>query len=350
MPDDADFTPNPDRAISVEGRLNEALLERLRPQILELTSGSREPITVFIDSRGGSSEVGESLLSLLRRTTEDDLRVSRIITVAAPRAASAAANLLSAGDFAIAYPESTLLYHGGRWPLSDLVSAGEAGGLYAQTLPTFHEINAAKLARNSIRRFRFIVSAVRSSFAQHRPDEGDPSLADVQAFEEILRTKLSPRAQKVLERAIPLWHGYNGLLLQVEKRLRRGRTATKAYLQKLMLHASMDFEYESSKGQPASWDGGLSKISGHFYFLNAYFDSATLCEWVAARPAERDHSAGADPEADYFLQFHLFFLALCRALQDGENQITPADAVWLGLIDTVREDLPGREIPGSAGS
>jgi hypothetical protein len=32
----------------------------------------------------------------------------------------------------------------------------------------------------------------------------------------------------------------------------------------------------------------------------------------------------------------LFFLAICRALQEGENYITPVDAVSLGLIDTVR--------------
>src|SRR5580700_1701084 len=97
MPSDADFTPNPDRAIRVEGQLNEALLERLRPEIIELTARSREPITVFINSRGGRCEVGRGILRLLRRTTEDDARVSRIITVAAPTAQSAAANLLSAG-------------------------------------------------------------------------------------------------------------------------------------------------------------------------------------------------------------------------------------------------------------
>ncbi len=106
---DPEFTPNPDRAVWVEGQLNEALLDRLRPGILELTAQNRDPITVFINSSGGSLEVSEGILSLLRRTTQDDSRASRIITVAAPKAKSAAANLLSAGDFAIAYPECMLL-------------------------------------------------------------------------------------------------------------------------------------------------------------------------------------------------------------------------------------------------
>jgi len=334
VPDDPDFTPNPRRAIWIDGKFTEALLQRLRPQIFELTE-SREPITVFLNSDGAGPDVAEEILRLLRRTTQDGARASRIITVAAPKAASMAANFLAAGDWAIAYPHSTLLYHGARWPLSDLVAAGEAGRLYAQTLPTFHEINAAKLAQNSARRFRFIVSALRATFAQCRAEAGDARLTDLQCFQRLLRGKLSPAAQKVLDRAIPLWDSYNGLLLQFQKRLRRGRTLTRAHLQKLMLRASMSFEYQSNKGKPA-WDAGLGQICDHFYFLNAYFDSATLCEWVAARPAERDRTPDADPEADYFLQFRLFFLALCRSLQDGENQITPADAVWLGLIDTVR--------------
>jgi len=121
---EAGFAPNPNRAIRVEGQLNEALLGRLRPRILELTAQNRDPITVFINSRGGSSKVGEGILSLLRRTTEHDSRASRIITVVAPQAESSAANLLSAGDFAIVYPGSTLLYHGARWPLQELTPVG----------------------------------------------------------------------------------------------------------------------------------------------------------------------------------------------------------------------------------
>jgi ATP-dependent protease ClpP protease subunit len=75
---DADFTPNRQRAIWVEGRLDEALLDRLRPEIFELTTQNREPITVFINSGGGTIEGCEGILSLLRRTTPDDSRVSRL--------------------------------------------------------------------------------------------------------------------------------------------------------------------------------------------------------------------------------------------------------------------------------
>jgi hypothetical protein len=30
-----------------------------------------------------------------------------------------------------------------------------------------------------------------------------------------------------------------------------------------------------------------------------------------------------------------FFVALCHALQEGENELTAIDAYWLGLVDEV---------------
>jgi ClpP protease-like protein len=335
MPADADFTPNPDRAIWVEGRLDETLLARLRPQIIELTAQNREPITVFINSRGGISEVGRGILSLLKRTTPDDARVSRIITVAAPTAQSAAANLLSAGDFAIASPDSSLLYHGTRFQMPEKELTGEWGRM-AQTLPIFHETVANELLVSSVRRFLFIVSAERALFAEHRVELGDPSLTDLDCFQLMLRGKLSPAGAKVLDLAIALWSRYNCLMPHFQKRLRRGRAVTIEHLQKLMLHASIAFEYETRTCSSA-WDGGLSRISEHFFFLNTYFDVARLREWVAGRAEPQ--TTDADPEAAFFLQVRVFFLALCRALQEGENHITAMDAVWFGLIDTLGRDV-----------
>jgi hypothetical protein len=54
------------------------------------------------------------------------------------------------------------------------------------------------------------------------------------------------------------------------------------------------------------------------------------------RPKVETQMTVTDVEADYFLQFHFFFRALCRALQEGKNELTPRDAVYFGLIDMVR--------------
>jgi hypothetical protein len=233
-----------------------------------------------------------------------------------------------------------LLYHGQRWLLPDRYLTGK-WAKSARLMPTVHERDAAELALLCFRRFWFMVSAYRPLFAQHRADQGDATLTDLKCLQALLRGKLSPAGQEVLEMAIPLWRTYNGLLLHFHKRLRRGRRVTGARLQRLMLHASIAFEDESNEGKPA-WDGGLSRISEHFYFLNAYFDVEKLCEWVAARAEPQ--TADADVEAAYLLQFRVFFLAVCRALQEGENEITPTDAVWLGLIDTVRQE-PAADAP-----
>jgi hypothetical protein len=231
---DSDFAPNPDRAIWVEGQLNQALLDRLEPQILALTSQSSDPITVFINSPGGSNSVFQRILSLLAPC--------RKITVACANAQSAAADLLTGGDWAIAQPKSKLVYHGTTIRASEPITA-ERATLLAETLKNSNETAVASLVGKSARRFRFIVSTLRPSFEKHRANAGDPTLRDVECFTALLNNKLSSNGQMVLLRAIINWHRHR--------------------------------------------------------------------EWS-------------------------FFVALCRVLQDGQNELTATDALWLGLIDTVR--------------
>jgi len=69
-----DFSPNPARAVWIEGELNQELLDRVQPEILALTTDSDEPITVFINSCGGNAAVRHQILTLLSSL--------RIITVA----------------------------------------------------------------------------------------------------------------------------------------------------------------------------------------------------------------------------------------------------------------------------
>jgi len=78
---------------------------------------------VFIDSNGGSVAVAELILRLLRATNQDGDEPCSIITVAVSRASSAAADLLSSGDYTVAYPEAKLLYHGVRLPMPSSVTA-----------------------------------------------------------------------------------------------------------------------------------------------------------------------------------------------------------------------------------
>jgi ATP-dependent protease ClpP protease subunit len=90
---DADFAPNPKRVIYVQGVIEQQLLYRLTPQIIELHDKGSDPITVYIDSPGGIVSHMESLLQLLRVDQDAD-KPRRFITIVTSQAASAAAELI----------------------------------------------------------------------------------------------------------------------------------------------------------------------------------------------------------------------------------------------------------------
>lgn len=111
---DPNFRPNHGRSITVAGIIDSELTSRLLPEIVKLQFESREPITVYIDSHGGNPEYAKLLLDALRASDQDRSEPCRLITVALGEASSAASDLLTAGDYALAYPYSNLLCHGTR--------------------------------------------------------------------------------------------------------------------------------------------------------------------------------------------------------------------------------------------
>ena len=57
------FRPNSNRAIYVQGVIDQQMVNRLTPEIISLHHKSRDPITVYIDSPGGSISHKETLLN-----------------------------------------------------------------------------------------------------------------------------------------------------------------------------------------------------------------------------------------------------------------------------------------------
>lgn len=105
-----DFRPNPHRAIFVHGQINRELVQRLTPEIIRLQHQSREPITVYIDSEGGQIFYADSLSTLLTASDQDHSQQCRIITVVTGLAASAGADLLCSGGYALAHEGSTVFF------------------------------------------------------------------------------------------------------------------------------------------------------------------------------------------------------------------------------------------------
>ena len=95
------FRENPSRGVYILGRIDQQQVYRVTPDILRLRAESSDPITVYIDSFGGETLFAEDIRSLLYAPNQDS-QVCRIVTVVTNVAASAAADLLALGDYAIA--------------------------------------------------------------------------------------------------------------------------------------------------------------------------------------------------------------------------------------------------------
>jgi ATP-dependent protease ClpP protease subunit len=68
------YALNWDRSIHINEKLDDALVKHLTPEILRLKQRSSAPITVAIDSFGGSIASLESLIGLLKAPDQDGNR------------------------------------------------------------------------------------------------------------------------------------------------------------------------------------------------------------------------------------------------------------------------------------
>ena len=326
---DADFTPNPERSVWIYGEIDRALLERIRPKVLELTSASREPITVFIESEGGKTKVAEEILRLLRSTSEDgDKQPCPLITVASKKAESAAAFILAAGDHAIAPPDTKLLYHSTHISLPYPVTE-RWGRLVLESLQKSNREHAIALAECVAPRLGFLLLALQLTFEECRKNAGSCEMSDLQCLIAAIRPNVSLGAQRILDRAAShaedderlflrfQWAGVDGLELSYDddasSRLR------------CLFRKDGDFVIGPGKG--------LREVSDRLFI-----------EDPKCQKAARDFFRRRDPLADGdsvelsdFLPFWRLSLSLSDALNDGENVLTPIDALWFGLVDTVRE-------------
>jgi len=165
---DPQYRANPERGIYVTGQMTDALLAQVGPQILEFRKKSTEPISVFINSPGGSIRVLDVLDGLLR-SRDADGKTTRVITTALGDANSAAATLLALGDYAIAYPHSRMHFHGSRLPLVEELTAEDASDR-AGWLTSLNRNIAMRLAKVVLRRLalRYIRLQPEFGAAQQR--------------------------------------------------------------------------------------------------------------------------------------------------------------------------------------
>lgn len=357
---DPNFRINPARSIYVSGLIDQSLLDRLTPQIVALSAVSREPITVFIDSQGGSVASAEAILRMLQATDQDSSPVCHLITVVTGEASSAAADLLSSGDYAIAYPESSILFHGVRRSLSNPVTV-EVASFLSESLKLSNDRYAMTLAKKSETRFMFRYFLLRSEFAAYRTKINKPHFTDLECFLDLVKEKTSYRAAKIIDLAWKRYVRYNALLSHVFNTRQRAKKRnpfasgdSQAEMESAMLNAIIGFELKANKKDP-EWnfrDRGLVRVNDDFFLLQEYLTSAfsdqfkDLCQrWERFVLNKADHDELKQLPEDQRLERKLaklrpafqpawsFLVAMCHALQEGENELLAIDAFWLGLID-----------------
>ena len=352
-----DYRLNPFRAVHVSGVINADLVSEITPQILKLTTQDRNPISVFIDSPGGMIVSMEAILRLLKLSNQDGASPCRVITAVTTRAASAAADLLSSGDYAVAYPTSTILYHGlRRWETNALTQ--ESTSMLANSLRLSNDVYAMQLARKIEDRFSFRFMASRSEFEAIRAKSGKPNMTDVDCFIELIDGKLSADAKKVWKKAKQRHGRYVDLFTFVLKKIENQiANMNTAQLEVASIRAIAQFELKNNKDIPgwALTRGGIEQLTNDFFLLNEYITSSSserLKKWSAsfgrwilpdneiqAIDAIQDEAQRNEQLLErvkpLLYPLSTFFIALCHALQEGENELTAIDAYWLGLVDEV---------------
>jgi len=358
-----DCRPNAERAVYVQGFIDQQMVDRLTPAIISLQSQNRDPITVYIDSPGGAVSSMETLLKLLTVSNQDFAPACRLITVVTSRAASAAADMLSSGDYAIAFPQSTVLYHGIRTSQERPLTV-EVTSLLSQMLRLANDNYAMELARKIEFRFMFRFITTKAQFDEVRAKHQPKQMTDLECFLDLISEKLSEPAKKVLQQAKERYERYDDLLNSVLRRSERiSGNKRIAEIEAVRIKAIVDYEVRKNR-KNKDWSfqyAGLTRLTDDFFLLNEHLSSfqserlKTLCvKWsgfllsqdqsneIARLPEDQRNDRTVGMVRPVLQPVWSFFVALCHALQEGENDLTARDAFWLGLIDEVMgvADLP----------
>lgn len=337
------YSLNWNRAIHINRKIDDNLLEELTPIILKMKQASSEPITVGIDSPGGSLAAVDSLLGILKSPDQDG-KYTKIYTASTNRAYSAAASLLAFGDYSVAFPHSRILYH-------DLRYSGIEDVTPSKALKTARELErgnieyALKLANHVRERLMWVYMDLMPLFKDirtryekftKRHDEAFKEFlpedlgntVDVVGFSLALFYKLSPPAdQEIPIQALELVNSW----MEIERIERRLSTKKNKDNKSLEIVKGIDdlvteirgMEVEGEKQSKAPTlesSGGLAE--------SARSDIKLLLEVIARRFANDKDLSISDEGLDMIMEDYLFIRdirsnrhvkAITRMMIDNEH-------------------------------
>jgi len=358
---------NTRRAVFLPSEITLETFEQLAPEIIRLRLQSADPICVFIHCLGGVPFVAEQILRLIRSPRQDG-QSCMVTTVCIGVAASAAADFLSAGDYAIAYNDSLIHFHGTREKHNEL-TVDNLPQVEA-SLRQENEYFAMKLANRMFRRFA-TKALLLEVFKTNPPSPNviavgaEPSqmLAQISASvaqnhrglvasavdraERIRKLVEYVKVSNVLDpKADPITSDAHLLKLIVEfeandllDRKAKGASIVGLISNDITL-IQEDFFYvkELLSGSYHQQSVDLSHQKGH-YFLS--LEEVKEFRNIPETEIISRHKYLEEKATPKIFPLWYLVVSLCRLLQKGENEFTANDAWHFGLIDEViGSDLP----------
>jgi ATP-dependent protease ClpP protease subunit len=346
---DSDFRENFARSVFLTGKISQQTAYDLGPRIKELRAASGDPITLYIDSPGGSSAVAEGIRFLIKAPDQDGRRC-RLITVVTGTAASAAADLLALGDYAIAEPQADILYHGSRQALEQVLTFEGASSVVAN-LQEANERLALRLARSSFRRIIWRVIQLKDAIEKFR--------SNPEGLEELvvaLTAKFSPANAALLTEALAKQKSLQEVKAAADNYLKRRKNVEQLPTKQLepeLVRAIVN--YRSGMHKEDDWllsRTGMQEVASDFNLIHDYAsqtkDIDALLEVYGTlflTPAQSaEFKSKSKEEQKTYLESHAaekldvlwyFVVSLCRLLQTKDYQLTPEEAYWLGVVDEV---------------
>lgn len=350
---DRNFRDNPERGVWVTGEIGESLASALLPKIMSLRNDS-SPISVYINSLGGDPRWTEIIDGALKSPNHDGHKW-RIITVAVGVAASAAADLLAFGNYAIAYPNSLIHFHGAyvsKQSVGDALTMEYATSI-ARGLGETNAQIAMRLASASVSRSVMRFATLTTEFARIREQQSKADLTDVECFVTCLREKLTTEAShrivsKALARCRSIWN-----LAVAIKGIAPKKTA--AEYDAAVIQAVIKYKIKANK-KDSDWDlgePGINQVVEDYLLLRDYHlgthtkalgkmvtrfgrsflsadDRETFEKTIVTQPDADKRKWLWEKTALRIVPFWYLVVSIWRHLQEEENPLSPTDAYWLG--------------------
>ena len=383
------FTINWNRSIIIDTEINDDLVKRITAKILLLRQENNDPITIGINSLGGSLDSLSTILSLLTESGQSGF-TGKIITVVIQRAYSAAAILLSFGNYAVALKNTDILFHDVRYGALGNVTPESARNA-AKRLKYKNDEYSLDLAQKVISRLVWVYidaykkfDDVKKMYQKKFDDYNDIvssyigqstgfQSVDLAAFATFLWVKLSRRNDTLIDNVmtrLSLWISMEDItnrmptyrekgsrkpgildgLKQLHKQFkgnsnefRKNEKNIKLFLSQLIGNMSLE------KGEMKSFESLLEDSSREYSIHQSMNDkkhiefasSVMRChEAIFFNDDLKEKSKEEKQEliklaTPYATILWLFCVQLCRELFEGEHILSPSDAQLLGLVDEV---------------